>query len=417
MDDELGRQGVVIGGQVIAGEEGGVHPHAGTAGQVEERGAPRRGRKVPAGVLGVDAALHGVAGGPELLLGHAQRQPRGDAQLLPHQVHARDGLGHRVLHLDAGIHLDKIKMTRPVQDELHRPGAAVAGGLGGGHGGRAHASAQGLVQRTGGGLLDEFLIFSLDGTVPLPQMHHISVGVGQDLELDVPGRLDQLFHIQRAVAEAGLGLAPGGGKERVHLLRGIHPPHPAAAPSGRGLYQHGITHCGGGRGGLRGVGHRPVRTGDDRHAALPHQRPRGGLAAHLTDHIPGRADKAQVALGAEVGKLRVLRQKAVARVDRVAAGLQGCGEEGGQVQVALRSAGRAHAHRLSGQLYVQRPGVGGGMDGHRLDVQLPAGPDDPHRDFAPVGDEYPPEHLKAPGRGTGGRRTPPAPRPSAGLPQ
>lgn len=70
-------------------------------------------------------------------------------------------------------------------------------------------------------------------------MHHISVGVGQDLELDVPGRLDQLFHIQRAVAEAGLGLAPGGGKERVHLLRGIHPPHPAAAPSGRGLYQHG----------------------------------------------------------------------------------------------------------------------------------------------------------------------------------
>ena len=78
----------------------------------------RAGPKALPGVLRVDAALHGTAGQPDLLLPHAQGQARRDAQLFPHQVQPRDELGHRVLHLDAGVHLNKVEPLVLIQHEF-----------------------------------------------------------------------------------------------------------------------------------------------------------------------------------------------------------------------------------------------------------------------------------------------------------
>ena len=86
-----------------------------------------RGQEIPVRVLGVDAALDGVAAGAVLRQGHpaevvAPREP----ELESDQVEAGDHLRHRMLDLDARVHLEKV--VRPVggQDELHRAGAAVA---------------------------------------------------------------------------------------------------------------------------------------------------------------------------------------------------------------------------------------------------------------------------------------------------
>src|SRR3712207_8614617 len=48
----------------------------------------------------------------------------GDADLLVHEVDAGDHLGHRMLHLDAGVHLDEVELAVLVQ-ELDRAGAGV----------------------------------------------------------------------------------------------------------------------------------------------------------------------------------------------------------------------------------------------------------------------------------------------------
>ena len=55
------------------------------------------------------------------------RQPLagGDAQLRLDEVDAGDQLGHRVLDLDARVHLDEVELVVLVQ-ELERAGAAVA---------------------------------------------------------------------------------------------------------------------------------------------------------------------------------------------------------------------------------------------------------------------------------------------------
>ena len=62
------------------------------------------------GVFGGDAALQGGAAQLDVLLQQAeigQRLPRSNADLRHHEVDIRDFFGHRVLDLDARVHLDE----------------------------------------------------------------------------------------------------------------------------------------------------------------------------------------------------------------------------------------------------------------------------------------------------------------------
>ena len=83
----------------------------------------RRGAE-GARVLGVDAALDGVAGEGDVLLLERERRAGGDADLLEHEVDAGDRLGHRMLDLQAGVHLDEIELA-VLEEELDGAGAAV----------------------------------------------------------------------------------------------------------------------------------------------------------------------------------------------------------------------------------------------------------------------------------------------------
>ena len=290
------------------------------------------------------------------------------------------------------------------------------GGPGRPDGGLAHLLPQPGGEGPGGGLLDQLLILPLDGAVPLPQMDHIALGVGQDLKLDVAGVEDQLLHIQLPVAEAGHCLRLGGLEQGRQVLRPVHPAHPAASAAGRGLHQHGVVHLVRHPAGLLQV-HSPLGARDHGHAGAAHQRLGRRLAPHLPNHVAGGTDKLQPALGAQVGKVRIFREEAVSGMDSVTACLYRRRQDGGLVQIAFRCPGRTDAHRPGGQLDMEGVPVGDGVHRHCLDLQLPAGPDDPHRDLAPVGDQNPPEHFRPPGCGTWGRQSPPALRPSPALPQ
>ena len=93
-------------------------------------------------------------------------------------------------------------------------------------------------------------------------------------------------------------------------------------------------------------------------------------------------------------KLGVLGEEAVARVHRVAARGLGRGDDVRDPQVALRRRGRPDAHRLVGELDVERVAVGGRVDGDRLDAELVQRTDDAHGDLAPVRDEHAFEHAR-----------------------
>ena len=59
------------------------------------------------------------------LLRERQRRAGGDADLLDDEVDAGDHLGHRMLDLQARVHLDEVELAVLVE-ELDRAGAAVA---------------------------------------------------------------------------------------------------------------------------------------------------------------------------------------------------------------------------------------------------------------------------------------------------
>ena len=86
-------------------------------------------------------------------------------------------------------------------------------------------------------------------------------------------------------------------------------------------------------------------------------------------------------------KAALLGQEAVAGVDRLGPGGQGRRHDAVGAQVALGGRGRAQSDRLVGRSHVGRGGIGIAVDGHALEAQLTAGPDEADGDLAPVGDE------------------------------
>ena len=77
------------------------------------------------GVLGVDATLDRCAQHAHLVLGDRQRRAGRDLDLLVDDVDPGDHLGHRMLDLNARIHLDKVELAVFVQ-ELDRSRADIA---------------------------------------------------------------------------------------------------------------------------------------------------------------------------------------------------------------------------------------------------------------------------------------------------
>ena len=61
----------------------------------------------------------------DLLRAQRQLQPFGDVQLPGHQIEAGDQFGPRVLHLETGVHLQKVKRPARIQQKFDGASADV----------------------------------------------------------------------------------------------------------------------------------------------------------------------------------------------------------------------------------------------------------------------------------------------------
>ena len=76
----------------------------------------------------------------DVFLRVAQLPAAGDADLLLDDVDAGDHLGDRMLHLQAGVHLQEVEVLVLIHQELDRAGVDVVHRLGGAHRHSAHAA-------------------------------------------------------------------------------------------------------------------------------------------------------------------------------------------------------------------------------------------------------------------------------------
>ena len=361
-----------------------------------ESGRSRRRRPVPhtAGV-GVEllvfraqAHLDGVALQPDLILRQRQRLATRHADLPLDQVQPGQRLGHRVLDLQPGVHLHQIEV-RPVQQELHRARAHVAGRSRQRHGALAQALAQGGVHRRAGRFLDDLLVPALHRAIALAQVDDLAVRVGEHLHLHVARIEQRALDQQVAMAEAGQCLGARAGQRRRQLRGLLHQPHAAPAAAGHRLHHHRVADALG-LGGEARLGLVVARVaGQAGHAVLRRQRLGRRLAAQRADRRRWRADPGQAGILHRLGKAGVLAQEAVARVHRVGAGGPRGFQQTVHAQVALGRRAAAQRERQRGLAHVQRPGVGLRIHGHRLDPHAPRRGDHAARDLATVGDQNP----------------------------
>ena len=202
----------------------------GETGEVEAVEPAGLRQVVGRGVLGVEARLDRVAYGLDPVRLGRQLLAERDQQLQPDEVESGDHLGHRVLDLKARVHLEEEELAVRCQQELDRAGADVVDRLGRGDRRLAHPAAQLAIDGGRGRLLDHLLVAALDRALALTEADRVAVKVGEDLDLDVPGTLEQALEEHRPVAERGLGLAPGAVDRagRAHPARG-----PSASPCRR----------------------------------------------------------------------------------------------------------------------------------------------------------------------------------------
>ena len=149
--------------------------------------------------LGVLARVHAVEA-PDVR-DVVQRHAHGDLQLRRRHVHPRDGLRHRVLHLEPRVQLQEAEGVglRAVQ-VLHGARAPVAHQRGEAHGGALHLVEDVLLGDGRRTLLEDLLEPALGRAVAAVQRQGVTILVPQDLDLQVP-RLGDHLHEENGGAD------------------------------------------------------------------------------------------------------------------------------------------------------------------------------------------------------------------------
>jgi hypothetical protein len=193
-------------------------------------------------------------------------------------------------------------------------------------------------------------------------------------------------------SEGRLGLALRARQRRLQLVFAVDEPHAAPAAAGGGLQHHRVADARRGHLGVDRVRKAaPVEAAvarDHRNTGRLHARARRRLDPHRAHRRRRRADEGGAGRVDRLGKIGVLRQKAVTGMNAVGAALADGIDELLDDQVALARGRRTDGDRLVGQAHVGRQRVGFGIDGHRAQAELAAGANHPAGDLAAVGDQH-----------------------------
>ncbi len=289
-----------------------------------------------------------------------------------------------MLDLQARVHLEKVEIARPIDDELDGSGAGVADGASKFAGLLAHRPAGVGVEERRRRLLDDLLIPALDRAFTLTQVDAVAVLVGENLDLDVPRLRDELLDEDAVVPEARLGFAAGRTKALARLMLRPGNAHALAATTGAGLDHDRKADLAGNLRRFVFVGDQAHVTRHGRDAGLRRQLLRGDLVAHGLDRRRRRADEDQ-ALGLQrLGEGPVLGEKTVAGVDGLRSRLPDRVEDVVDDDVGLVRRRGADANGLVRHPYMRGVLVCVGVHGDGAKAHPPRRADHAARDLAPV---------------------------------
>ncbi|EXI74567.1 MAG: hypothetical protein AW07_01798 [Candidatus Accumulibacter sp. SK-11] len=210
-DDQLGDHRIIEWGDLVTLLDSRVDPHVEALGRAcQMQQATGRWQELLVWVLGVDPRLERMSANVELILSQRQVLAAGDAQLPLDEVLPGDHLGHRMLDLQACVHLHEVEAAflwkRFAGDELDRAGADIADCQRRVDCCPPHRSPALGGHSRSGRLLDDLLVPALHRAVAFEEMNAVAVRVGKDLDLDVSRTAQVLLDQHLSAAERRIRL-------------------------------------------------------------------------------------------------------------------------------------------------------------------------------------------------------------------
>ncbi len=213
-----------------------------------------------------------------------------------------------MLDLQPRVHLHEPELA-VLEQELDGAGADVADCLRRLDRGFAHGRAQLRVHRRGGRFLEQLLVAALDRALALAEVDAVAVRIREDLHLDVARLVQGLFHEHSPVAEGMLGFGLRALQRGRQVVPGANKTHASPATSRERLDHHRKL-------GIFFVGRQ------HRHAGFGGELLRIRLVAHGADRGRGRTDPDAACFLHRCRELFVLREKPVARMNRITLGFE-----------------------------------------------------------------------------------------------
>ncbi len=303
-----------------------------------------------------------------------------------------------MLHLDARIALDEpVRPGGRLDQKFNGGRVAQTGSARKPHGVLMQSGAKTRFQPGRWRDFNDLLMTQLHRAVALMQMRHIARLIREDLDLDMPRVLDQPLHKERPIAECRLRLALTAREGFSHGGGCIHTADTATPAPGSRLQHHGITNLGRDRRGRRSIFERVFTARHSLHASASGKRARSQLVPKQVHDLRIRTNEDKTRGCAVSGKLRVLSQKPIAWMHRVATLCSRRGDDRGTVQIRANApigsvAGR-YLTRPSGYPGVQTPGIYRRVDSDRLDTQRCRRMCNSNRYLAAIADQDAFEHL------------------------
>ena len=312
----------------------------------------------------------------------------GDAEHLQHEVDAADLLGHRVLDLQPGVHLEEGDGAVLADEELAGTRADIAGLDQDGLAGLVELGALGVGEERRGRLLDELLVAALQRAVTGGDHDDVAVAVGEALGLDVSGTVEVALDEALAAAEGRHGFTGGRLEQFGHLGEVAGDLEAASAAAVGSLDGDRQAVLLGEGDDLFCVRHRVGGAGHQRRADLRSDVPGLHLVAEGFDGGRRRADPDKARVDHCLGEAGVLCKEAVARVDRVRSAAGGDAEDLGDVEVGVGRGEPVQREGLIGEFHEERIRVRVCIDSNALQSRVAGGPDDPNGDLSPVGHQH-----------------------------
>ena len=334
-----------------------------------------------------------MAGDGEVFLRTREFTPRSNLQLPFHQILPGDHFRHRMLHLQARVHLHEVKgiFLQPVGDIGDKFNGAcpnIPNRFGRCDGCGPHGLSHRLRHIRRRCFLDHLLMPPLQGAIALEQMHRITMGISENLNFDMARLGEEFLYQYTIIAKGRLSFALRRRQSRRKFACGTHAPHSLATTTSDRLNQDRIANL------FRflrqhiGILPFPMITRYHRHPGLDHQGLCCVFQSHRADRIRGWADKDNTCLCAFLRKPRIFREEAIAGMDRLGPGSARNLKQGVPLQVTLRDFCRADQNSLICHLNMAGIGICLGIDGNRPDAELRRRGHDPAGNLSAVRYEY-----------------------------